>query len=62
LHTSYDITKNVQLYGIFNNILDKHYASYGTYFDIASVSGFSDPRTIVPAQPFAAYAGVKMRF
>jgi outer membrane receptor protein involved in Fe transport len=62
LHTSYDITKNVQVYGIFNNMLDKHFASYGTYFDIASASGFSDPRTIVPTQPFSAYAGVKMRF
>jgi len=62
LHTSYDITKNVQVYGIFNNVLDKHYATHGTYFDINSVPGFSDPRTIVPAQPFSAYGGIKMRF
>jgi len=62
MHTSYDVTKNVQIYGIFNNILDKHYGTFGTYFDIASVPGFSDPRTIVPAQPFSAYGGVKMRF
>jgi iron complex outermembrane recepter protein len=62
MHTSYDLTKNVQLYGIVNNILDKHYATYGTYFDITSIPGFSDPRTIVPAQPFSAYGGIKMRF
>jgi iron complex outermembrane recepter protein len=62
VHTSYDVTKNVQLYGIFTNIFDKHYATYGTYFDTASLSGFSDPRTIVPAQPFSAYGGVKVHF
>ena len=62
IRTSYDITKNVQVYGIFNNVLDKHYATHGTYFDINSVPGFSDPRTIVPAQPFSAYGGIKMRF
>jgi len=62
IHTSYDLTKNMQVYGIINNLLDKHYATYGTYFDITSVSGFSDPRTVVPAQPFAAYAGLKVRF
>ena len=62
MHTSYDLTKNVQIYGIFNNILDKHYGTIGTYFDITSVPGFSDPRTIVPAPPFSAYGGVKMRF
>ena len=62
MHTSYNLTKNVQIYGIVNNILDKHYATYGTYFDITSVPGFSDARTIVPAQPFSAYGGIKMRF
>jgi len=62
IHTSYDLTKNMQVYGIINNLLDKHYATYGTYFDITSVSGFSDPRTVIPAQPFAAYAGLKVRF
>src|SRR6516225_9345610 len=55
MHTFYNITRNVQVYGIFNNVFDKHYATYGAYFDITSVPGFSDPRTIVPAQPFAAY-------
>jgi iron complex outermembrane receptor protein len=62
MRTSYDVTKNVQVFGIFNNVLDKHYSTYGTYFDTASVSGFADPRTIVPAQPFSAYGGVKVRF
>jgi iron complex outermembrane recepter protein len=62
MHTSYDVTKNVQVYGIFNNVLDKRYATYGTYFDTTSVPGFSDPRTVVPAQPLSAYGGVRIRF
>jgi iron complex outermembrane receptor protein len=62
VYTSYDLTKNVQLYGIFNNVLDKHYATYGTYFNTASVSGFSDPRSIVPAPPLSVYGGVKVRY
>ena len=49
MNTAYDLTNNIQIYGIFNNILDKHYATYGTYFDIASVPGFTDPRSVVPA-------------
>jgi outer membrane receptor protein involved in Fe transport len=62
MHTAYDLTKNVQIYGIINNVFDKHYATYGTYFDIASVPGFSDPRSIVPAPPFSFYCGVKLRY
>jgi iron complex outermembrane recepter protein len=62
MNTAYDLTKSIQVYGIFNNILDKHYATYGTYFDISSVPGFTDPRTVVPAPPFTVYGGLKMRF
>jgi len=47
---------------MINNILDKHYATHGTYFDISSVPGFTEPRTIVPAPPFAVYGGLKTRF
>jgi iron complex outermembrane receptor protein len=69
LHTSYDITKNVQVYALVNNIFDHHYATYGNYFNIEDASAaslgtidFSDPRTITPATPLAAYGGVKVRF
>ena len=33
LHTSYDITDHVQVYGLINNLFNNHYAIYGTYFD-----------------------------
>jgi outer membrane receptor protein involved in Fe transport len=61
LHTSYDITKNVQIYGLINNLFDKKYATYGTFFDAAEV-GLNDPRTITPAQPFSVYGGMKVKF
>ena len=67
LHTSYDVTKNVTLFGVVNNLFDKHYALYGTYFepDGTSKAGLgitlTDQRTEVPGAPFAIYGGVRVR-
>jgi outer membrane receptor protein involved in Fe transport len=33
LHTSYDITDHVQIYGLIENLFDQHYGIYGTYFN-----------------------------
>ncbi|HIE72516.1 MAG TPA: TonB-dependent receptor, partial [Planctomycetes bacterium] len=33
LHTAYNITDNVQIYGLFENLFDKRYSVYGTYFN-----------------------------
>jgi iron complex outermembrane recepter protein len=72
LHTSYDITDKIQVYGLIKNLFNQRYGLYGTYFDADDVGeevdevlggpGFSDPRSISPALPFAAYGGVKVRF
>jgi iron complex outermembrane recepter protein len=73
LHTSYDVTQNVQVYGIVNNLFDSHYGLFGNYFNLAqanqaaSADGlgdnfFTDPRTITPASPFAAYGGVRFKY
>ncbi len=68
LHTSYDVTQNVQVYGLVKNLFDRRYGLYGTYFeepDEVPVFGrppLSDPRTISPAMPFAAYGGVKIKY
>ncbi|MET0408349.1 MAG: TonB-dependent receptor, partial [Hyphomicrobium sp.] len=72
LHTSYDVTDHVQIYGLFENLFDKNYSVYGTYFSVddaneltpATGVTFSEnnPRTVVPALPFAAYGGVKVKF
>ena len=70
LHASYQITNNVQIFGLINNLFNNHYATYGTFFDQttdAQIAGnpvnfVSDPRTITPAQPIAFYGGVKVTF
>ncbi|WP_409561904.1 TonB-dependent receptor domain-containing protein [Hyphomicrobium sp. MC8b] len=69
LHTSYDVTQNIQLYAIVNNIFDHQYGTYGNYFTLDDATAaslgtidFTDPRTIVPATPLAAYGGMKVRF
>jgi iron complex outermembrane recepter protein len=35
LHTSYDVTDHVQLYGLIDNLFDQQYGIYGTYFNTA---------------------------
>ena len=71
LHTSYDITDHVQIYGLVDNLFDMHYGVYGTYFDYQGTNDsgaavgsivFTNPQTILPAPPIAAYGGVKVRF
>jgi len=78
LHTSYDVTDNIQVYGLFENLFDRDYALYGTYYSTDDAEGDppdfpgpntpagrnlgDNPRTVVPAIPFAAYGGVKVKF
>ena len=67
IHTSYDLTNHIQIYGLVDNLFDAHYGAYGTYFDTAETNdsfgtAFVDPRTIVPAPPITAYGGLKVRF
>ncbi len=69
LHTSYDITDHVQVYGLIDNVFDKKFGTFGNYFDTASATtaslgtiNFTDPRTIVPAAPIAFYGGMKIKF
>ncbi len=69
LHTSYDLTDHIQIYGLIDNLFDNHYGTYGTFFDTEEASGaslgefdFNDPRSFTPAMPFAAYGGVKVKF
>lgn len=71
LHTSYDVTDNIEIYGLIDNLFDAHYGVYGTYFDYEDTNDsgaalgsivFTDARTIIPAPPITAYGGVKVRF
>ena len=69
IHGSYQLTDNVQLFGLVNNLFNNHYATYGTFYDtgttaqLATTTQFNgDPRTVTPAQPLSMYAGVKVTF
>jgi iron complex outermembrane receptor protein len=66
LHTSYQVTKELQIFGVVTNLFNQRYYTYGTYFQLDGVAKavnftFTDPRTITPAQPFAVYGGFKVK-
>ncbi|MGX9425639.1 MULTISPECIES: TonB-dependent receptor [Bradyrhizobium] len=68
-HASYQLTKNVQIYGRIDNLLDSRYATFGTFFETDQAPNFAaggvpftDPRSVSPARPRAFYAGVRATF
>ena len=71
LHTSYQLTKEVELFGLVQNLFNQRYYAVGTSFNTAGFNttgggptflALNDPRTFVPGMPFAAYAGIKAKF
>ena len=66
LHTSYQINKELQVFGHVTNLFNQRYYTYGTYFELGGVAkaisfAFTDPRTVTPAQPLAVYGGLRVR-
>jgi outer membrane receptor protein involved in Fe transport len=74
IRTSYNITENVQIYGLVDNVFDARYGLFGAFFnkdaaeDAAEADGTEDliensnGRSITPAMPVAAYGGIKVRY
>ncbi|MGJ4952064.1 TonB-dependent receptor [Bradyrhizobium sp. HKCCYLS20291] len=70
LNTSYQITKNVEVFGLIQNLFNQRYYSAGTRFDPAGFNtagggtafALNDPRSMVPGMPLAAYAGIRAKF
>ncbi|HEX4097337.1 MAG TPA: TonB-dependent receptor, partial [Caulobacteraceae bacterium] len=68
LHTSYQVSSRLQLYGLIDNVLNRRYATYGSFFDNSSYienPGFpelGDTRTVTPGKPFAAYVGARISY
>ena len=71
MHTSYQLTKEVELFGLVQNLFNQRYYAVGTFFNTAGFNTtgggpnflvLNDPRTFVPGMPFAAYAGIKATF
>jgi iron complex outermembrane receptor protein len=67
IRTSYQLTDNIEIFGHINNLLDRRYASYGTYFETEGVGqpitdNLTDPRTLTIGQPRSFAGGVKVKF
>ena len=68
LHASYQLTKEVQIFGLVNNLFNRRYALFGTYFnpeDVANVGlpvVLTDHRTEVLGPPLVAYGGIRITF
>ncbi len=64
VHTSYQIGKQLQVYGMIQNIFDQRSYTAGALYDVTSFPNaapfLTDPRTFGPAKPFAVYGGLKV--
>jgi iron complex outermembrane receptor protein len=68
-HASCRIDKSVQVFARVDNIFDRRYSTYGTFFETDAVPNFAnggaefaDARSVSPAGPRAFYVGLKVRF
>ena len=67
LHATYAFSSKVGLFGIINNLFDRKYALYGTYFDPDDVANaipqqLTDVRTQTPAQGINFRVALRVRF
>ncbi len=64
MHSSYKVDKNVEIFGLVQNLFNRHYYAAGTFFDRQGISSiaFNDPRAFLPGMPLAAYAGIRATF
>ena len=63
--TKYQVTKNLEVFGLITNLTNNRYATFGTFAEPGAVAGnlrISDPRTTTLAQPFSVYAGIRYAF
>jgi outer membrane receptor protein involved in Fe transport len=66
-NTSYQVTPDIQVFGLVQNVLDTRYYVYGTFSPTSSVAfagapGKSNPRSYNIAAPVAGFAGVRVMF
>jgi iron complex outermembrane receptor protein len=59
LRAAYDITPQWQLFGLVDNVLDNHSATYGAYF--SPNPPLTDPRTLTLQQPTTFQLGLKLK-
>ena len=67
LNTQYQVARNVQLFGLVQNVLNSTYYVYGTFSPTTSITSFqaptaSNPRSYNIGAPIAGFAGVRITF
>ena len=67
LNTSYQITPNIQVFGLVQNVLNAKYYVYGTFSPTSSIAfigapGATNPRSYNIAAPIGGFAGVRVTF
>jgi iron complex outermembrane receptor protein len=64
LHTSYQVGKQVQVYGLIQNLFDQRYYTAGGLFDTGAFPNaapfLTNPTSLGPGKPFAIYGGVRI--
>jgi iron complex outermembrane receptor protein len=66
LRGSYRLNENWELYGVVNNVFDRHDATFATFFDAGATLGrltpqLTDPRSVTLEQPTSFQLGVTVR-
>ncbi len=64
LHASYQISRNVQIYGLAENVFDARYKTFGILGNPTDVPflNLTDPRQYSLGPPLGLYAGIKASF
>ncbi len=70
LHASYRWGAGIELFGRIDNLFDRRYATFGTYYDPSGIAKVTpsplpanpDPRTLTPAAPRAISFGMRASF
>jgi outer membrane receptor protein involved in Fe transport len=67
LNTSYQITPNIQLFGLVQNVTNQRYYIYGTFSPTSDITffkapGTSNPRSYNIAAPIAGFGGLRVTF
>jgi outer membrane receptor protein involved in Fe transport len=66
-NTSYQVTKNVQIFGLVQNVINANYETFGTFSPtsevfLAQAPGATITRSLSPAPPIAGFGGVRVTF
>ena len=67
LNTAYQVTQNIQLFGLVQNVTNEKYATFGGFSPVGLVPttqapGTTNTRSLVPGAPVAGYGGIRVTF